>query len=196
MLPYTYVPGLCTPTHPPSGQLPLPIRFRGYACGPGPLASITFVGNVGACGGSFPIYYSTLSFSAPPVLGKQVVVSIMGPPNETAYLYWSLGTTPFGIAFAPTYVCGFYLDIPSLLTLSAAGAEPIASGVLSPVPSPDDGAYNVGAVAWTFWVPGDAGLVGLALGVQAIVVGPSGTLTLAPGLTGQVTAAYQLGLGY
>ena len=136
MLPYTYAPGLCSPTHPLSGQIPLSIRFRGYACGPGPLASITPVGNVGACGGTLPIYFSTLDFSGPPVLGQPLFVSVVGPPNETAYLFWSSGTDPYGIAVAAGSVCRFYLDIPSLLMLAAAGGEPIASGFLSPATGP------------------------------------------------------------
>jgi hypothetical protein len=196
-LPYAYAAGVCSPSIGPSGQIPLSLRFRSLTCGPGPLASITvFAGSVSGCGGTLPIAVSSLSFSGPPVLGLPLFVSILGPPGETAYLLWSAGLSPTGIPVAPGSPCGFHLHIPSFTALAAAGAEPLASGFLSPIPWPYGGPFTGGTVTWGFTVPGSPAYAGLSIGVQAVVVGPSGTLALAPGVTGQLTGAVLLGLGY
>lgn len=190
LLPYQYGPGPCTPSLPSHvGQVALPLRFRGLACGPGPLASVQFVQSDGPCGGS--TYWSQLTFTVPPVLGLPFPVSITGPGGETAFLFWSLGVSQSGGApLAAGSACLIRLDLSSAIALAGMGAQPLASGVLS---SPPTGS---GIVTWNFLVPGAASLAGIQLGAQAVVVGPSGTIPFLPGVTAQVSSTFLITLGY
>jgi hypothetical protein len=83
------------------------------------------------------------------------------------------------------------LDVPTVLALVAMGAQPLASGVLSAMPT-----GSGGTITWNFVVPAIPLLAGLQIGLQAVVVGPSGTIPILPGVTAQVTSTYLLTLGY
>jgi hypothetical protein len=189
-LPYQYTPGACASSLPPSGQLALPLRFRGLTCGPGPLASAQWL--PGQCGGTGPYWtWANLAVSTPPVLGLPFPVTVVGPPGETAFLLWSSGVSQPGTQIAPGSPCVTLLDVPSVLALAAMGAQPLASGVLSATPT-----GSGGIITWNFVVPAIPSLAGLQIGAQAAVVGPSGTIPILPGVTAQMTSTYLLTLGY
>jgi hypothetical protein len=196
MLPYQYAAGVCSPSIAPSGQIPLSIRFRGLACGPGPLASILYFGSLGACGGTPPIVMSSLGFSGPPVLGQPFFVSVLAPPNETALLFWSAGVHTYGAPIVATSPCLHYLNLQSFTALAQLGVEPLASGFTSPIPWPWGGPVIGGTLTWGFTIPASPALAGLAIGVQGVILGPTGSMTFAPGITGQVTGPAMLTLGY
>ncbi|HEY5908706.1 MAG TPA: hypothetical protein VIZ31_11735 [Vicinamibacteria bacterium] len=194
MLPYQYASGVCSPSIAPFGQIPLSIRFRGSACGPSPQASILYFG--GLCGGSPPVPWSSLHFSGPPVLGQPFFVSVLGPPNETALLLWSAGVNMSGAPIVASSPCLHYLNVQSFTALAQLGAQPLASGITSPIPWPYGGPFIGGALTWGFTVPASPAFAGLLIGVQGVLVGPTGSIALAPGVTGQVTNPVQLTLGY
>jgi hypothetical protein len=47
-----------------------------------------------------------------------------------------------------------------------------------------------------FQVPANPGLAGAVVGLQALIVVPTGTIALGPGVLGQTTNALQLTVGY
>jgi len=188
-LPYQLTSGsICPAAVPASGQLPFALRFRGTSCGPGPLANVTLLGNPPCLSVSPTNIYSTL----PPVLGSAWFVSALGPYNETAYLFWSVGVIPAGLPI-PGTACPLYLDPSSVQALSLLGAEPLASGTLS---APSSNHPGLGSAIWGFTVPASPAFAGAILGAQALVVGPSGSIPLGGGAFGWVTNALRLTLGY
>ena len=185
-LPYQLAGGTICPTGlPASGQLPFGLRFRGASCGPGPQASLTILGNPGCASSSFAYLTSTM----PPVLGAPWFVTAVGPINEPAYLFWSIGVVQGGLPI-PGSQCPLYLDPVSLQALALLGAEPLASGTLS---TPTAGWFST---TWGFLVPASPTLAGASFGAQVLVVGPLGSIPLGGGALGRVTNALQLTLGY
>jgi hypothetical protein len=187
---YQYTSGSCASSVPPTGQLALPIRFGGLACGPGPLASVQWTHS--ACGGSGP-FPSDFVFTAPPVLGSSFPLTVVGSAGDTAFLCWCVGVAPphGGIPLTPApSVCFLRLDSQSFVELAALGLEPLASGALAPTAS------GSGIVNWAFDLPSDPALAGFQIGIQSVVIGPSGTVPLLPGVNARLTPAYQLSLGY
>jgi hypothetical protein len=137
--------------------------------------------------------YSTLSSVTPPTLGGSFTLSLSGPANETSYVFWSGGVNPGGSFIAPgVSPCVHYLDVASLTTLASQGAEPIATATIPP--NPFDPA--VGTVSWTFPVPPSPIYAGLVIGIQGLIVGPSGTIPIGGGVFARSTTALQLTLGY
>jgi hypothetical protein len=165
LFPYHFVQNpSCPLTVPSVGTFGLRMRFRGVGCGPGPLASVgPSLGS--SCGSNgYPAY---LYSSSPPVLGSTFTVSVSGPQNESAWLFWSGGVNPTGSPLAGSS-CLTYLDVASANALAALGAQPLLTGVLSGV--------ALGYVTWNIPVPPSPAHAGLVIGLQAAVTGPSGTI--------------------
>jgi hypothetical protein len=190
-LPYQFsgtaaCPGSTYQSTPPAGTIGLKIRFRALACGPGPLASVAPLGS--GCGenalpSSFP---ALLQAVVPPALGSTFVIQLQSPFASTAaWLFWSVGVQAAGAPVFPGSSCLHYLDAPSLAALNLSGSEPL---IVSPLVG--------GSVIWQGSIPLDPTLSGMVLGLQALVVGPSGGIPLGGGAFGQTSNALQLLLGY
>jgi hypothetical protein len=189
LLPYQLLNGpTCPNSVPVAGQLPIALRFRGFACGPGPLASVSVVGSqCGNSAGGTPAYLGSVT---PPVLGQPWVATLTGPYFETAFLFWSVGINAIGTTI-PGSSCQHFLDSQSVQTLAVAGLEPLGSTTLT-LPINVTVAYAIA----TFTLPALPSLAGVVLGAQAVVSGPTGTIPLGPGTSGQLSNALQLTLGY
>jgi hypothetical protein len=113
-----------------------------------------------------------------------------------ALLFWSAGVNMGGAPIVPTSPCLHYLDLQSFTALAQLGAEPLASGITSPIPWPYGGSVIGGAFTWGFTVPASPALAGLLIGLQGVILGPTGTISFATGIAGQTTGPTQLTLGY
>jgi hypothetical protein len=183
-LPYLS-PNVCLfpPVPFPPGQIGVKLRFRGVACSPVPLATVSWLG--------FPcprgLAAAGLSSFTPPVLGAPWPVVVHGPLGAVAHLFWSAGTDPVGTAILGTS-CLLHLDLNSFWILASLGAEPLLTGTLPTFPT--------NFLTWTLWVPPDPALAGTVFGCQALIVSGSGPINLGGGLFGQTTNALQLTLGF
>jgi len=185
----TGFPALCGLQTPPGAQAAVRLRFRRYACGPGPLAAAYVLG--GPCGP--PLFLApTLSVSAPPVLGTTVSVTF-GKPwafAATAALYWSLGANPAGAAILGG-PCVLYLDQASLVQMQTLGLEPGWTGSLPVYPA-------AGVVTLPLAIPLSPALAGTLVSMQGIIAdppAPPGPLVVG-GVAYSVTSGIQMFLGY
>jgi hypothetical protein len=173
----------CPATIPATGSIGPMLRFRGASCAPGPPASVASFGS--SCGSTWA---AALTCSTPPVLGAPCPVSVSGAMNEVAFLFWSVGVNAAGSQFLPGSSCLCYLDLASVAVQFQAGFEPIASGPLI-------GSFGSGIVTWTFTVPSSPANAGLVVALQAVVIGPSGTIQ-SGGVIGHVSNGLLFALGY
>jgi hypothetical protein len=180
-LPYQLVSTPACPQSIAPGSVGLIIRFRGTGCGPGPLATVSSIGP--SCGAT--TYSPIFLVPTAPVLGSQWSVWLLGPLGETAMLFWSGGVNLLGSPISLGSTCRYYLDPVSVASLAQMGAEPLVTTTLI-----------VGGNPLTFPVPPFPIYAGLVIGVQAIVVGPTGTIPLGGGVFAQTSNALQLTLGY
>jgi hypothetical protein len=127
-----------------------------------------------------------------PALGTTVGVTILSPTASTAYLFWSIGVNPAGSPVIAGGSCLHYLDSPTLAALAAVGAEPLASVYTGP----PLGSFWVSINFGWFPVPANPSFAGIVIGLQAIVVGSSGSIPLGPGSFAQTSNALQATLGY
>jgi hypothetical protein len=184
-LPSQLTPYGCATSFPATGTIGLMARFRGASCAPGPLASMgPPLGT--PCGFATPFWWLT---AMPPVLGTLWWADISaGWPMAglSAHLFWAGGVNAAGSPIAPGSSCLNYLDLNSLGALFALGAEPFASATFS----------SNGYVFWPAMVPASPAFVGTTIGIQALVIGPAGTIPLGSGVFGGVSNALPMTIGY
>jgi hypothetical protein len=167
------------PSYPTTGTFGATLKFRAAGCGAGPAASATVIGaGCPAAGGAAP----GLSVGGPPLIGANLTFWMNGFASGSYYLYWTPGPATGGIP-TPTG-CLFYLDPAGFVSLAAAGLEPFA---IVPVL----GLTN----AFNFTIPANPALAGVRVCFQALLLNPAG-VPIAPGLTGYLTNALELSLGY